>query len=112
MTGLPSWRMPPGEPRIDPPDPAEADTRGADNDAKRTLFLEAKDLLDEKGVFFLAVKALRIRWYGEWLDTVERDKQRELRARLQCIDAIPAEIKRFVSDYAMAMDKAKNARRN
>ena len=98
-----------GLPKIDPIEP---DTRGADNDAKRVLFLEAKDLLDEKGVFFLAVKALRIRWYGEWLDAAERDKQRDLRARLQCLDAIPAEIKRFVNDYAMAMDKTKNARRN
>ena len=98
-----------GLPKIDPTEP---DTRGADNDAKRVLFLEAKDLLDEKGVFFLAVKALRIRWYGEWLDAAERDKQRDLRARLQCLDAIPAEIKRFVNDYAMAMDKTKNARRN
>jgi hypothetical protein len=100
MTGLPKI------------DPTEVDARGADNDAKRVLFLEAKDLLDEKGVFFLAVRALRIRLYREHLDTYDRDKDRELKAQLQCLDKIPAEIQRFVSDYAMAMDKTKNARRN
>ena len=99
MTGLPKI------------DPAEADARGADNDAKRVLFLEAKDLLDEKGVFLLAVRALRIRWYGEWLDCGDRDKERDLKARLKILDAVPAEIQRFVNDYAMAMDKAKNVRR-
>jgi hypothetical protein len=98
-----------GLPRIDPTEP---DERAKDNDAKRVLFFEAKDLLDEKGVFMLAVRALRIRWYGEWLDTAERDKERELKGKLQCLDAIPAEIKRFVSDYSMAMNKAGNARRN
>jgi hypothetical protein len=97
-----------GLPQIDP---NELDQRAGDNDAKRALFLEAKDLLDEKGVFMLAVRALRIRWYGEWLDAADRDKQRDLRAKLQCLDAIPLEVKRFVSDYAMAMDKAKHVRR-
>ena len=100
MTGLPKI------------DPTEVDARGADNDAKRVLFLEAKDLLDEKGVFLLAIRALRIRWYGEWLDCSDRDKERDYKARLKIIDAVPAEIQRFVNDYAMAMDKTRNARRN
>jgi hypothetical protein len=86
-------------------DPQQTDARASDNDAKRTLFLEAKDLLDEKGVFLLAVRALRIRWYGELMDAVERDKKADLLARLKVLDAVPAEIKRFVSDYTMAMDK-------
>ncbi len=97
-----------GLPKIDPTEP---DTRGVDNDAKRTLFLEAKDLLEPKGVFMLAVRALRIRWYGEHMDCSDRDKDRELKAKLQCLDAIPAEIQRFVNDYAMAMDKTKHVRR-
>lgn len=88
-------------------DPIAPDARATDNEAKRTLFVEAKDLLDEKGVFMLAVRALRIRWYGEFLDAVERDKERDLKARLKCLDAIPAEIKRFVSDYSIAMDRRK-----
>ncbi len=91
-------------------DPTEPDERAKDNDAKRVLFEEAKDLLAEKGVFMLAVRALRIRWYGEWLDTADRDKERDLKGKLQCLDAIPAEIKRFISDYAMAMDKARKQR--
>ena len=86
-----------GLPRAD----FEPDERGADSDAKRTLFNESNELLNDKGVFLLAVKALRIRWYGEWLDTADRDKNRELKAKLQCLDAIPAEIQRFVNDYKM-----------
>lgn len=93
-------------------DPLAGDERAKDVDAKRTLFLEAKDLLDDKGVFLLAIRAVRARWYGELMDAVERDKKADLLARLKCLDEIPREIKRFVSDYSMAMDKAKNARRN
>jgi 5-carboxymethyl-2-hydroxymuconate isomerase len=93
-------------------DPTQTDTRANDTQAKRELFLEANDLLNEKGVFMLAVRALRIRWYGEFLDATERDKERDLKAKLKVLDAVPAEIKRFVSDYSMALDRqAKNARR-
>jgi 5-carboxymethyl-2-hydroxymuconate isomerase len=91
-------------------DPSEADARAKDNDAKRLLFVEANELLKEQGVFMLAVRALRIRWYREWLAANDRDKERDLRARLQFLDAAPEEIRRFVSDYSMAMDRAKNAR--
>ena len=86
-------------------DPVSTDARATDNDAKRALFLEAKDVLDEKGVIMLAVRALRIRWYGEFLDATEREKERDLKARLKVLDAIPAEIKRFVNDYSMAMGR-------
>lgn len=93
-------------------DPTAPDTRADDNQAKRALFLEAKDILDDKGVFMLAVRALRIRWYGEFLDTIDRDKERDLKARLKVLDAIPAEIKRFVSDYSVTLDRQrKNAGR-
>ena len=99
MTGLPKI------------DPIEPDTRGADTDAKRVLFNEAQELLNDKGVFLLAIRALRIRLYREHLDTYDRDKDRELKAQLQCLDKIPAEIQRFVSDYAMAMDKQRKQQR-
>ncbi len=92
-------------------DPTEIDARANDTAAKRVLNDQANELLDEKGIFMLAVRALRIRWYGEWLDSADRDKQRDLRAKLQCLDAIPLEIGRFVSDYKMAMNKAGNVRR-
>ena len=91
-----------GLPRIDPTEP---DERGADTDAKRVLFNEAQELLKDTGVFLLAIRALRIRWYGEWLDTHDRDKERDLKARLKIIDAVPAEIQRFVNDFKMTMDR-------
>jgi hypothetical protein len=91
-----------GLPRIDPTEP---DERAADTDAKRVLFQEAQELLNEKGVFLLAIRALRIRWYGEWLDCSDRDKERDYKARLKIIDAVPAEIQRFVNDYKMTMDR-------
>jgi hypothetical protein len=93
-------------------DPLQPDERAKDTDAKRALFLEAKELTDEKGVFFLAVRSVRARWYAELMDTVERDKKADLLARLKCLDEIPREIQRFVSDYTMVMNKAKHARGN
>jgi hypothetical protein len=92
-------------------DPSEPDARAKDTDAKRLLFMEANELLKDQGVFMLACRALRIRWYREWLDEEDREKQRDLRARLKFIDAAPEEIRRFVSDYSMAVDRQKNARR-
>jgi hypothetical protein len=89
-------------------DPTQTDARANDTSAKRVLYDEANDLLNEKGVFMLAIRALRIRWYGEFLDTNEREKERDLKARLKVLDAVPAEIKRFVSDYTVAQ---KNVRR-
>jgi len=53
----------------------------------------------------LAVRALRIRWYGELLDATERDKERDLKARLKILDAIPVELQRFVNDYSMQIDR-------
>ena len=93
MTGLPHI------------DPTEPDTRGADNDAKRALFLETKDLLDEKGVFMLAIRSLRIRWFQDLMDTTERSVKDDLTARLKALSALPVELSRFISDHKMALDK-------
>ena len=93
-------------------DPLAPDERAKDTDAKRVLFLEAKELTDEKGVFLLAVRAVRARWYGELMDAIDRDKKADLLARLKCLDEIPREIQRFVSDYTMAMNKARHVRGN
>lgn len=98
MTGLPNI------------DPTEPDVRATDTQAKRVLFQEAKELLDPKGVFMLAIRAVRIRWYGELMDAVDRDKKADLLARLKVIDAVPAELQGFINDYTMALDRQrKNA---
>jgi hypothetical protein len=93
-------------------DPEQADARAHDTQAKRVLFDEANDLLAEKGVFMLAVRALRIKWFNELLDTTDREKDRELKAKLQVLRAIAGELQGFINDYKMALDRqAKNARR-
>jgi hypothetical protein len=84
-------------------DPEQADARAHDTQAKRVL---------EKGVFMLAVRALRIKWFNELLDTTDREKDRELKAKLQVLRAIAGELQGFINDYKMALDRqAKNARR-
>jgi hypothetical protein len=93
MTGLPNI------------DPAQTDARAHDTQAKRVLFDEANELLAEKGVFMLAVRALRIKWFNEHLDNADRDKDRELKAKLQVLRAIPDEIQGFINDYKMALDR-------
>ena len=93
MTGLPNI------------DPEQTDARAHDTQAKRVLFDEANELLHEKGVFMLAVRALRIKWFNEHLDTTDRDKDRELKARLQVLRAIPDELQGFINDYKMAIDR-------
>jgi hypothetical protein len=91
-----------GLPNIDPTLP---DARANDTQAKRELFLEANELLAEKGVFMLAVRALRIKWFNELLDTTDRDKNHELKAKLQVLRAIPDELQGFINDYKMAIDR-------
>jgi hypothetical protein len=93
-------------------DQFEPDARASDAPAKRELFNEANELLAEKSVFMLAVRALRIRWYGELMDAVDRDKKNDLLSKLKVLDSVPLEIKRFISDYQMTLaQQAKHARR-
>ena len=93
MTGLPNI------------DPAQTDARAHDTQAKRVLFDEAQELLAEKGVFMLAVRSLRIKWFNEYLDSMDREKDRELKAKLQVLRAIPDELQGFINDYKMAIDR-------
>jgi hypothetical protein len=99
MTGLPNI------------DPTLPDARANDTQAKRVLFEEANELLHEKGVFMLAVRALRIKWFNEHLDTSDRDKDRELKAKLQVLRALPDELNAFINDYKMAIDRQNKLRR-
>lgn len=86
-------------------DPAQTDARAHDTQAKRVLFDEAQELLAEKGVFMLAVRSLRIKWFNEYLDSMDREKDRELKAKLQVLRAIPDELQGFINDYKMAIDR-------
>jgi hypothetical protein len=93
-------------------DPEQTDARAHDTQAKRVLFDEANELLAEKGVFMLAVRALRIKWFNALMEAKDRETKADLTAKLQVLTSIPGELQGFINDYKMALDRqAKNARR-
>ena len=85
-------------------DPREETPKVHDLSAKRLLKDEAEELLDPKGVFMAAVKAVRIKWFGQLMDTGDAG----LIAKLQALDAIPQELQTAVNDYKMAIRHMKN----
>jgi hypothetical protein len=93
-------------------DPTEVDARAKDTEAKRTLRDEANDLLNEQGVFMLAVRALRIRWFGELMKAKDWETKDDLTRKLQVLTSIPEELQRFVTDYKFALNKRPHARGN
>jgi hypothetical protein len=86
-------------------DPAQTDARAHDTQAKRVLFDEAQELLAEKGVFMLAVRALRIKWFNALMDATDRETKNDLTAKLQVLTAVPGELQGFINDYKMAIDR-------
>ena len=100
-----------GLPHIDPTEPDTVEKGTAT--AKRALFPEAKDLLDDQGVFMLAIRALRIRWYGEHLGMSDRYwRSCEFSALFTVSRRHPGGDQTVLLNYgAMAMDKTKHVRR-
>jgi hypothetical protein len=88
-------------------DPVAADPRATDTHAKRILFEEASSLLDEKGIFMLAVRSLRRQWFGKLMDAKDWETKDDLTRKLQVLTAVPEELNRFVTDYKFAMDRQK-----
>ena len=86
-------------------DPFAVDQRATDLEAKRALFLEANALLDEKGVFLLAMRSLRRQWFNQLMAARDWETKDDLTRKLQVLEAIPGEINRFVNDYKMATNK-------
>ena len=93
-------------------DPFAPDARAVDSDAKRALHNEATDLLDKNGVFMLAVRSLRIQWFGALMDAKDWETKDDLTRKLQVLDAMPKELQRFVTDYKFALNKRQHARGN
>jgi hypothetical protein len=83
-------------------DPREETPKVHDLSAKRQLKDEAEELLAPAGVFMAAVKAVRIKWFGELMDTSEPARIASLHARLQALDAIPQELMTAINDFKMA----------
>jgi hypothetical protein len=91
-------------------DPVEADQRATDTSAKRELFNEASSLLDEKGVFMLAVRSLRRQWFGQLMNAKDWEAKDDLTRKLQVLTAIPEELQRFITDFKFALDRQKHGR--
>ncbi len=89
---------------IDPFEPANIPT---DFEAKRSRKTEAETLVDDKGVFMLAVRSLSRTWYAELVTSSEESRARVVWMKLQALESIVPEIKRFINDHAFALDKAK-----
>jgi hypothetical protein len=90
-------------------DPREESPKINDLFAKRLLKEEAAELLDPKGVFMAAVKAVRLEWFGELMDARDRDAADALVAKLRALDAIPERLQTAVNDYKMALSRQKHA---
>jgi hypothetical protein len=90
-------------------DPREESPKVNDLFAKRLLKEEAAELLDPKGVFMAAVKAVRLQWFGDLMDTRDPDATLTLVAQLRALDAIPEQLQTAVNDYKMAQSRQKHA---
>ena len=90
-------------------DPREESPKVNDLFAKRLLKDEAAELLDPKGVFMAAVKAVRLQWFGDLMDTRDKEATDALVAQLRALDAIPEQLQTAVNDYKMALSRQKHA---
>ena len=88
-------------------DPTQPDPVVTELSIKRARRDDAETLLEEKGVFMLAVRSLRIRWFNELMTTTERSERDALTFKLQALLSIPDELAGFIRDHKFALDKAK-----
>lgn len=65
---------------------------------------QAKELKDDPA-FQAAILALRKQWFGELMVEINSDKQRFLTMKLQALEAIPAQLQVFISDWTMIKGK-------
>jgi tRNA1(Val) A37 N6-methylase TrmN6 len=84
-------------------DPQAENARITELSALRALAEEAEQLLDDKGVFMRSIRAARIQWFGQLMDTRDKHLEERLLAQLRVLDAIPRVIKTATSDHTMAM---------
>jgi hypothetical protein len=89
---------------IDPFEPANIPT---DPDSRRARSVEAEMLIDDKGVFMLAIKSLARKWYAEQVTSPEEPRMVAAARKLQALEAIVPEIQRFIVDQKFAVDRAK-----
>jgi hypothetical protein len=88
-------------------DPFEKENLPTDVDARRMRSLEAEELVNEKGVFMLAIKSLARKWYAEMVTSPEKQRMEAAAMKLQVLESIEPEIRRFITDQKFAVDKAR-----
>jgi len=88
-------------------DPFEPEKLSTEPDARRTRSVEAEELVDDKGVFMLAIKSLARKWYAELVTSPEEERMKAAARKLQALEAVAPEIRRFITDQKFAIDRAK-----
>ena len=76
---------------------------------KRLLADQTQDLLDESGLFMMAVRTLREKWRVELMRTRTRAEQDPLVARMQALEAIPELLQTVINDYKHAAHREMRA---
>src|SRR5580765_1507736 len=69
-------------------DPFEKENLPTDVDARRVRSLEAEELVNEKGVFMLAIKSLARKWYAEMVTSPEKQRMEAAAMKLQVLESI------------------------
>ena len=88
-------------------DPTQPDPVVTELSIKRERRTDAESLLEDKGVFMLAIRSLRIRWFNELMETNERSEKDALEGKLKALLAIPNELSGFIRDHKFALDKVR-----
>jgi hypothetical protein len=86
-------------------DPFEKANIPTDAGSKRERREEAEELLEENGVFMLSLKSLSRKWYAEMITSLEPARREAASVKLQALEAIVPEMRRFITDHKMALDK-------
>jgi hypothetical protein len=84
-------------------DPREEIPKADDLAVKRERSEEASGLLEQKGVFMLGVRGVRMRWFQQLMDTRDREAKDDLTYKLQVLDEVVNALNSFINDYKVSL---------
>ena len=73
---------------------------------RRLLAEEAKDIIESRAIQS-AILMLRRRWFDEWTASTNKERDEQLKAQINALEAIPRELQILVNNEAMARKRAK-----
>ena len=73
---------------------------------RRLLAEEAKDIIESRAIQ-AAILMLRRRWFDEWTRSINKERDEQLKAQINALEAIPQELQILVNNEAMARKRAK-----